>query len=177
MTKDAPKNQRGIATLVSFILMVTCTSVAQSQDVRRRGSDEAPSRSAIRAGIGRRPAQLDLTLPADAPSALTRTDAPLSAEPGRSKLIAGGASGVLPGLGSFYAGHARHGVTHLAIHVLAGTLALSGSVSCLTAWGGESDCNEGMIQVAAVGWLVNWGWSIVTAINDAGAFNARHSRP
>ena len=99
--------------------------------------------------------------------------APALLAAGRSRLVAGTASAFVPGLGSFYAGHARHGAIHLLVHVVAGTYVLAGSVSCISAWGGETDCSDAALDVAAIGWLVNWGWSIVSAINDASAFNAR----
>ena len=177
MTQRVRKCQRRITTWISFILALTCTSLAEGQDGHRGGPDGAPSRSAMRVGIEQFPAELGLRLPAGSPPGLTGADVPQSADPSRSKVIAGAASGLIPGLGSFYASHVRHGLTHLTIHLVAGTLALAGSVSCITAWGGETDCNEGATQLVAATWLLNWGWSIVTAINDAGAFNARHSRP
>jgi hypothetical protein len=93
---------------------------------------------------------------------------------GRSRIIAGAASVFIPGVGSFYAAHPRHGVTHLVIHLGAGTFVLGGSVSCMMSWGGETECpDESLLNIAAVAWLVNWGWSIVSAVNDATAFNAR----
>lgn len=88
----------------------------------------------------------------------------------RSRLLAGTASFFLPGLGSFYAGHARHGVTHMAIHVVAGTWVLAGAASCFMSWGGETGCTDGdIVGAVSWAWLANWGWSIVSAVNDAGA--------
>jgi hypothetical protein len=57
---------------------------------------------------------------------------------------------------------------------VAGAYVLGGSVSCITAWGGETDCpGETALDVAAIGWFVNWGWSIVSAVHDASAFADR----
>lgn len=93
---------------------------------------------------------------------------------GRSPIVAGVASAFIPGVGSFYAANPRHGVTHLVIHVVAGTYVLAGSASCMMSWGGETECpDDNLLNVAAVAWLVNWGWSIVSGVNDAKAFNAR----
>lgn len=127
----------------------------------------------IRAGIDSRPLSRLQPVSSIAADSTEHASMPTLLASGRSRLVAGTASAFVPGLGSFYAGHARHGAIHLLVHVVAGTYVLAGSVSCVSAWGGESDCSDATVDVAAIGWLVNWGWAIVSAINDASAFNAR----
>lgn len=124
-----------------------------------------PTRAGLRSGVGPPPAEIS---PVEPP--------PPSPIPGgqRSPTVAWVASFFVPGLGSFYAGHARHGITHLGIHVVAGTYLFAGTTSCVLSWGGETDC-PGDDVMAAVGlaWLANWGWSVISAAHDAEAHNAR----
>ena len=159
--------------LVSLVL--TISSVAESQAGQRAAQPLAPSRAAARVGVGRVSLQSDISRRTNVTSRGSALEASSATDPSRSKVIAGLASGIIPGVGSFYAANVRHGFIHLTVHVVAGTLALAGSVSCIATWGGETDCNDGGTQLAAAVWLVNWGWSIITAVNDAGAFNTRKS--
>lgn len=87
----------------------------------------------------------------------------------REPLGAGILSYFVPGMGSFYAGNTRHGVIHFGVVLASVGLILQAPVD-------ESDANDGKI-----GWqsrallsanLLNWGWSIVSAVNDARANNA-----
>lgn len=83
---------------------------------------------------------------------------------------AGLLSYVYPGVGSFYAGHTRHGVTHLAV-AMGAMLALMGSAI------DEEASPRASAGTALVGiYLVNWGWSIVSAVNDARAVNRAAAR-
>lgn len=88
----------------------------------------------------------------------------------RQPVGAGLLSYVYPGVGSFYAGHTRHGVTHLAV-AMGAMLALMGS-------GIEDETSpRASAGTALVGiYLVNWGWSIVSAVNDARAVNRAAAR-
>lgn len=134
-----------------------------------------PALSIARVGIAPRRTDDTQRLWAGESDATMRVGEPLLLDGGgRSRVLAGAASAFIPGLGSFYAGNARHGAVHLVIHLVAGTYVLAGSVSCIASWGGETDCpDETALNIAAVGWLVNWGWSIVSAVNDVSAFNVR----
>ncbi|MFN8582571.1 MAG: hypothetical protein U0163_16550 [Gemmatimonadaceae bacterium] len=76
---------------------------------------------------------------------------------------AGVLSYLFPGMGSFYAGHTRHGVTHMALTFILVGVSMSESPS------GEWDDDTQRTLFTA--YVVNWGWSIVTAVRDARANN------
>lgn len=153
-------------------LILTVPRVAESQATPRVNPAPIPSLTEARVGI----APVSPSRAAGvATDSLTLLAAPMAEGSPRSAALAGAASFLLPGLGSFYASHPTHGLVHMAIHLGAGTLALAGTVSCAIAWGGTTDCEEGGMQVVAAVWLVNWGWAIVTGVNDAKAYNARHA--
>jgi hypothetical protein len=163
---------RLLVPLIGVSLVVTAGGAPGQQPVRESGSG-VPARSAARVGIERRTGDL-ISAAARESHRPTDLEDPLGVTGGgRSKLLAGAMSAFVPGLGSFYAGNARHGAVHLLIHTVTGVYVLVGSMSCLTAWGGETECEGGAVNVAALGWLVNWGWSIVSAVTDAGAQTAR----
>ncbi len=98
----------------------------------------------------------------------------------RSPVAAGLFSFVLPfGTGSFYAGHRRHGVTHLAVGFVSFTTMFLGAVECIFT-NIEGDGNRGICRVtdlAATTFAVNWGWGVVSAVNDARAYNRRATAP
>jgi hypothetical protein len=105
--------------------------------------------------------------PASQQSIHVRAD-PLTGTSGKSPIVAGLLSWVLPGLGSFYAGNSRHGVIHLAVDVGAYGLLFS---SC-----GDLSCNGGMIGGSALVLVGNEIWSIFTAVADANAANGPASK-
>lgn len=153
-------------------LALTLPSVAGSQGTPRVNPAPIPSLAEARVGIA--PVS-PWRVPSLATDSLALLAAPEAEGTPRSAALAGAASFLLPGLGSFYASHPTHGLVHMVIHLGAGTLALAGTVSCAIAWGGTTDCEEGGMQVVAAVWLVNWGWAIVTGVNDAKAYNAKHA--
>lgn len=167
-----------LSTAVGLVVMALVAGSYPASAQRDAAGERraVPSISLTRVGIQSR------VLHDDAPFGSGRRDArsnliggdSVGRGSGRSPIIAGVASAFIPGVGSFYAANPRHGVTHLVIHVVAGTYVLAGSASCMMSWGGETECpDDNLLNVAAVAWLVNWGWSIVSAVNDAKAFNAR----
>lgn len=86
---------------------------------------------------------------------------------GRIPAVAGILSYAFPGTGSFYAGHLRHGVTHVIIAYSILSLSLSD---------GSPFSSESSGYVLLPGYVLNWGWSIVSAVRDARA-NNRPVRP
>lgn len=80
-----------------------------------------------------------------------------------SAVAAGVLSGIVPGVGSYYAGNAAHGTAHLTVALASGLVSL---VVC--GQGHDAPCG-GMSNAAALVSIVNWGWSIVTAVHDARA--------
>lgn len=78
---------------------------------------------------------------------------------------AGLLSYLYPGMGSFYAGHTRHGVTHTVVALTTLLVLMGGAAGEATG----PDASVGSTLMVAYG--VNWGWSIVTAVNDARAVN------
>jgi hypothetical protein len=91
----------------------------------------------------------------------------------RSGALAGILSGlVFPGVGSYYAGNSRHGTTHL----LLGLATLGGTLGGLAAacddgfnFCDEDDAGYTIAGIFALGYVVNWVWGIVTAVNDVGS--------
>ena len=119
---------------------------------------------------------------------LLRLPAPMSMAPDppaqlghhRNPVAAGALSFVLPfGTGSFYAGHARHGVTHLAVGVVSSTAMFLGTIGCLFdhLGGGDNEASCTAGNVGAAVFVMNWGWGVVSAVNDARAFNRRATTP
>jgi hypothetical protein len=93
----------------------------------------------------------------------------------RSSGLAVGMSAVIPGTGSLYAGNTRHGIIHMAV-ATATVLTIAGAASsCVleTSYGSECDKNGATINVAAAGFVVNYVWSLVSAVHDAKAYNKR----
>lgn len=94
----------------------------------------------------------------------------------RSAVLAVGMSAVVPGAGSLYAGNARHGIIHMAV-ATASVLTIVGVAGSCSFWLNlrpECDSEERVMNVAAVGFAVNYVWSIVSAVRDAKAYNSRH---
>lgn len=148
---------------VILLLVLGCVGGRAAAQDAGSTARPGPTREALRAGIS------PLAVGDQAGMVVDPADMP-----GRSPVIAAVASAVVPGLGSFYAGHPRHGATHLVIHVLVGSYVFSNATSCAFSWGGDTQCpNDDALGVATVAWLANWGWSVVSAIRDAQAFNAR----
>lgn len=81
----------------------------------------------------------------------------------RSPVAAGLLSLFMPGVGSFYAGNSQHGFAHFGVALGAAAVAM---VSC--GQGNDSPCG-GVSAAAVLVSLVNWPWSIVTAVRDARA--------
>lgn len=125
-------------------------------------ASRGPSQAATRIGIG--PATR--SGPNDQPVPVVQ------GADGKVVLLAAGLSAVVPGVGSLYAGNAKHGWTHLLVHLGSSSVLFVGMVDCLTDW--EGGCsNENVYGLTALAFAVNWAWSIVSAVNDAGAFNRR----
>ncbi|MEP7346628.1 MAG: hypothetical protein ABI877_15260, partial [Gemmatimonadaceae bacterium] len=82
--------------------------------------------------------------------------------PYRIPAVAGLLSYAFPGMGSFYAGHVRHGVTHVIVAYSIFSLSLQGP-------GLSEDSSPAFANVLLSGFLLNWGWSIVSAVHDARA--------
>lgn len=81
---------------------------------------------------------------------------------------------VWPGVGSYYAGNSAHGTRHVLIGV--GTAA--GAIVLLATCDNDGFCDfdhdTARLSVAAAlgaGYVVNAVWGVITAINDAEAFN------
>ena len=127
-----------------------------------------------------------VAMPAAAQWAQPHTDSfpppasiPMAAAGHREPLLAGALSLVVPfGAGSFYAGHLRHGATHLVVGFLTGTVAMGGALGCGTSAleGSPSEDSCTATQVASLAFVVNWLWGVVSAVNDARAANER-ARP
>ncbi len=81
----------------------------------------------------------------------------------RSPVAAGLLSFLIPGAGSFYAGNSKRGFVHLSIALGA---AFVGMASC--GQGKDAPCG-GASDVAMLVSLVNWPWSVVSAVRDARA--------
>lgn len=79
----------------------------------------------------------------------------------KSPVAAGLLSFVMPGVGSFYAGNSRHGFAHFGVALGSAFVAMA---SCGV--GDDSPCG-GASDAAILVNLVNWPWSIVTAVRDA----------
>ncbi|MBI5601145.1 MAG: hypothetical protein HY944_06225 [Gemmatimonadetes bacterium] len=88
----------------------------------------------------------------------------------KSPVAAGLLSLLVPGVGSFYAGNSKHGFTHFGVALGAAFVAMA---SC--GQGHDSPCG-GASDAAALVTLVNWPWSIVTAVRDARATRDGASR-
>ena len=104
---------------------------------------------------------------------------PLTPAGEKSPAAAGALSLLIPGAGSYYAGNGLHGTIHLLTAVASLALLVGEAASCLPlivygSLSAESDkCNETAGNVTAGVYLVNWGWSIVTAVRDARSHNAK----
>lgn len=89
----------------------------------------------------------------------------------KSPALAGVASWFLPGVGSWYAGNDQHARTH-------GAIALGLGITGVVMNAGR-DCYDMCIPPTALGTLVVVGfltndiWSVVTAVQDAHAYNDR----
>ena len=109
-------------------------------------------------------------------SSLTAPD-PIVPRAGSEKdpFVAGLLSWVIPGVGSFYAGNSRHGVTHLVAHLASYGLILGGAASCTTNYSGAATCSSSSAATVGIGFValvVNDVWSIFTAVSDARATRA-----
>lgn len=114
-----------------------------------------------------------LALLLGATSELAAQDAAPKRDPG----VAAALSFVVPGAGSFYAGHAGHGLRHSVIAATSLTGVLAGINNCkIGLLGSPSEYEElcGVGAVSAVIFLVNWAWAVNTAWKDAKEFNRRH---
>ncbi|MHB1096351.1 MAG: hypothetical protein ACYC3F_09255 [Gemmatimonadaceae bacterium] len=95
----------------------------------------------------------------------------LPAESGaKSPLAAGVLSLFMPGVGSFYAGNSKHGFVHFGIALGSMFVVMA---SC--GQGNDAPCG-GVADAAVLVNLVNWPWSIVTAVRDARATKDGASR-
>ena len=87
----------------------------------------------------------------------------------KEPIIAGVLSWLLPGLGSFYADNSKHGVRHLIIEGVGLVVFIAGAAM-------ENDkagSGDGLIIAGYTVFIVNGVWSIITAVQDANAFNNR----
>ena len=89
----------------------------------------------------------------------------------KSPTLAGVASYLLPGVGSWYAGNDQHARTH-------GLIALGLGITGVALSAGR-DCYDMCVPptllgtLVFVGYLTNGVWSVVTAVQDAHAYNDR----
>jgi hypothetical protein len=92
----------------------------------------------------------------------------------KSPAVAGVASYVLPGLGSWYAGDVHHAQVHGGIAV---GLGVAGELAGLAGDCFELSCKEEAVNVVGglivLSYLTNAIWSTVTAVHDAQAHNDR----
>jgi hypothetical protein len=88
----------------------------------------------------------------------------------KSPVVAGFLSFLMPGVGSFYAGNSTHGFVHL------GVVMGSALVTMATCGQGKDAPCGGVSTLATLVILVNWPWSVVTAVRDARAAGNRASR-
>ena len=95
----------------------------------------------------------------------------------KSPALAGVLSWIIPGVGSYYAGHNGHGTIHLGIAIGSYIVMIAGATSAVddcSSFDSTYDCGSGGLGLAAAGWvmyLVNDVWSIFTAVGDAREFN------
>ena len=111
-------------------------------------------------------------------ASLTLADAARAQSPAdtgiKSPTIAGVASYFLPGVGSWYAGNDQHARTHGAIALGLGITGMAMNVG--------RDCYDMCVPptllgaVVVIGYLTNDIWSVVTAVQDAHAYNDRTER-
>ena len=89
----------------------------------------------------------------------------------KEPLLAGILGLYIPGGGSFYAGHSKHGWMHVGGFVVSGLMMYAASADC-------HDCsvNTGVGVLGFLGMGVNVIWSAVSGVNDANAYNALKSR-
>lgn len=85
----------------------------------------------------------------------------------KSAFAAGMLSFLVPGTGSFYAGNAAHGWTHMLIEVGTFGVGLQVAHTC----NGDLGCGYGVLAGVGVVLIGNQLWSIVTAVSDAHATN------
>ncbi len=130
----------------------------------------APAQRSERARVVHRPAPASALV--SGARLLTGHSPTVPAENGtKSPVAAGVLSLFMPGVGSFYAGNARHGFVHFGIALGSMFIAMA---SC--GQGHDSPCG-GASDAAVLVNLVNWPWSIVTAVRDARASGGGASRP
>ncbi len=93
----------------------------------------------------------------------------------KSTWLAGILSFFLPyGTGSFYAGNNAHGIRHL---IIGGVTTVGAGVGLAAACiDGFSVCDEddpgyAIAGIFALGYVVNWVWGTITAVNDVKAYN------
>ena len=77
---------------------------------------------------------------------------------------------VFPGVGSFYAGNKGHGIAHLAVAGVSAVGGAIGSDTCNLVFSGPDD-NCTLLGISLGVFVVNWIWSITTAVSDAKEFN------
>jgi hypothetical protein len=93
---------------------------------------------------------------------------------GKSPFAAGALSFIMPGVGSFYASHAGHGFRHLLIHAGSSMVVAVSALGCTAPCGGGCESDGGVVvPVAFAALMGNWAWGIVTAVQDAQAYNRR----
>lgn len=89
----------------------------------------------------------------------------------KDPVVAGVLSWLLPGAGSFYAGHRRHGWTHAGIALGTAMLILSGMGECEESLDAECVGGAGLVVTGLAVFAVNNVWAIISGVNDAHAFN------
>lgn len=83
----------------------------------------------------------------------------------KDAVVAGILSFLVPGAGSFYAGNATHGWTHMLIEVGTFGAGLAVARSC----NGELGCGIEVLTGVGVVLIGNQIWSVITAVSDAHA--------
>jgi hypothetical protein len=95
----------------------------------------------------------------------------------RSGVLAGVLSAfVWPGVGSYYAGNSGHGTRHLLIGVGTAGMMLGGLLAACDdglSWCATDHAGYYVASAGAIGYLVNWVWSIFTATGDVSDYNRR----
>jgi len=84
----------------------------------------------------------------------------------RNPFVAGALSYFLPGAGSLYAGHPRHGITHMVV-----------AAASFAGMGAAASSRSNAQQLFGVSSLLTFGvnsvWSVVSGVRDANDFNRR----
>lgn len=138
----------------ALTLTLAATAAAQRSESARLGHRPAPLLASVSSAPG---------FTGNSPTVPAESEA-------KSPVAAGILSLLMPGVGSFYAGNSRHGFVHFGVAV--GSMFV-GMASC--GQGKDAPCGGASVGAILIN-LVNWPWSIVTAVRDARATGDGASR-